>query len=93
MNQPPIPASAPRLLDVKHCKDCYNDFYNGRENFGGKNYCYSREKAELVPRLLIPIDLRPPYTHLNVQQVPNCYHRQRYATVKPESLTKEGYWK
>lgn len=80
------------MIDVKHCAGCYNDFYNGKNQLGVQE-CWSRKDAKLEPRLLIPIDLRPPYTHIEPKKVPTCYKRQRYATVKPESLTKDGYWR
>ncbi len=81
------------MIDVKHCKGCYNDFYNGRQNFNGKNYCWSREKATLVPRLLIHINQAPPYNRTKTETVPDCYKRQQFVTVNPESLTAEGYWR
>jgi hypothetical protein len=80
------------MIDVKHCSGCEDDFYNGRNPYGVKQ-CWSLEKAQLVPRLLIPIDLAPPYKHIKPQQVPSCYKRKRYATVKPESIAADGYWR
>lgn len=80
------------MLDVKHCGGCQDDFYNGKNPYGVKE-CWMRKDAKLVSRKLIPIDLAPPYSHIRVQQVPNCYRKQRYATVTPESLDSKGYWR
>jgi len=77
---------------TKHCAGCRDNFYNGRQNVTGDK-CWNLESAELVKRLLIPVDLRPPYLHLKQKTVPNCYHRERHVTVKPEALTDKGYWR
>jgi hypothetical protein len=68
------------------CAGCYNDVYNGQL----AEKCWSLEKAEMV---LVPIDMAPPYTSLKRQQVPSCYKRQRYVSVKPEDIREDGYWK
>ena len=78
-------------LDVKHCAGCEDDFYNGK-NPMGITECWMRTTATLVPRLLIHIDQAPPYS-MKPQQLPSCYRKKRYATVKPESLDSRGYWR
>lgn len=77
------------MIDRSHCKDCYNDVYNGQL----APICWSRETATLVPRLLIHIDQAPPYLNVRPQIVPSCYKRQRFVAVKPEAINSKGYWK
>jgi hypothetical protein len=81
----------------KNCAGCHDDFYNhnrcGLNEESGQPRCWSMESATMEKRLLIPLDMRPPYPHIKPQKVPSCYRKPRHVTVKPESLTKEGYWK
>jgi len=78
-------------MDAKHCAGCHNDFYNGRQNFDGKE-CWSLKTATLVKKIRIHIDQPPPYKQ-KPETVPSCYHVQRYVMVKPENLTDKGFWK
>lgn len=78
-------------MDVKHCSGCYNDFYNDNNPYGIKK-CWLRDEAQLEPRLLIHVDQAPPY-HQKPTMRPTCYKAQRFVTVKPDALTKEGYWR
>ncbi len=79
-------------MDKSHCIGCTDDFYNGNNPLGVKE-CWLLAKAELAPRILIPIDLAPPYKHLKVEQLPKCYKKQRYDSVSPDRLDTRGYWK
>jgi hypothetical protein len=78
-------------MNVKHCSGCRNNFYNGNNPMGIKE-CWSLKSAKLVKRLLIPVDMPPPYTGMPKRTVPDCYHVERYVTVKPEAIRKDGYW-
>ncbi len=80
------------MIDAKHCSGCTNDFYNGHNDLGVKQ-CWSLPNAELVPRLLIHINQSPPYKGMKTEQVPQCYKRPHFVTVKTESLTAEGFWR
>lgn len=77
--------------DRSMCRGCYNeDYWHG---LGGAKECWSYESAEVVPRIEIPVDMRPPYLSLEPRQVLSCYTKKRYVQVKPESLTEDGYWR
>jgi hypothetical protein len=79
-------------MDKQFCAGCRNDFYNGKNDLGVTE-CWQLDGAKREPRLLIPVDLAPPYTHIKPELLPTCYKRSRYVTVKPESLTTDGYWR
>jgi hypothetical protein len=79
------------MTDVKHCDGCHNDFYNGHNDIGVKQ-CWALKDATLEPRLLINVEQAPPYRQKPTLR-PTCYKAQRYVTVKPEALDKDGYWK
>jgi hypothetical protein len=78
-------------MNVKHCSGCRNNFYNGNNDMGIKE-CWSLKSAKLTKRLLIPVDMPPPYT-FPPRTVPDCYHVDRYVTVKPEAIDERGYWR
>jgi len=80
------------MIDTKYCHSCWDDFYNGNNDLGVKE-CWMRESAKLVTRILVRYDQRPPYNGLKRVKVPHCYHREKYATVDPKHLTKDGYWR
>lgn len=80
------------MMDVKHCKGCEQDFYNGNNPYGVKE-CWSRQDAKMGQFRLIPIDLPPPYLGVKIEQLPTCYQRKRYAKVKPDALDARGYWR
>ena len=74
------------------CSGCYNNVYN--QGLHGSKECWSYKSAgRPIEVLMIPVDLRPPYNKDNYQYRLKCYNVQRYATVKPDSLTEEGYWR
>lgn len=62
------------MMDKRHCRGCRNDFYNGRQNFGGTD-CWSLKTAKLVTRYEIHRDSYPdaPRAFRKVRR-PNCYH-------------------
>jgi hypothetical protein len=78
-------------MDKQHCLGCEDDFYNGKNQYGIVE-CWHLKDARLEPRLLIHIEQPPPY-HQKPELRPICYHKKRFATVKPESLDAKGYWK
>lgn len=78
-------------MDKQHCLGCEDDFYNGKNPYGVQE-CWLLKTANLVPRILIHVDQPPPY-NIAPQELPSCYRKKRFVTVKPESLTESGYWK
>jgi len=81
------------LLDLKYCAECVDDFYNHDGNSSNPVGCWCREGATFETYRLIPINLRPPYNHIEIQELPTCYKRKHHVKIKPEALTKEGFWK
>lgn len=77
------------MTDASLCAGCYNDVYNGQL----ARECWNLPSATLESRLLIHVDLAPPYLHLKPRKVPSCYKMQRYVTVNPDAIDKQGYWK
>ena len=78
-----------KKMDKKHCRGCYNDYYNYNADGG----CWYREKAKLVWRMLIGVHERPPYKK-GKKRVPDCWRGQQVTAIDPEkSLDKNGYWK
>ena len=73
------------------CLRCRDNFYNGNNSFGIKE-CWKFRSAKVVKRFMIPVDMRPPY-NFDPEWVLSCYHPERVCNVKPESLTKDGFWK
>lgn len=84
-------------VTVRDCSGCRDNFYN-QNNMGlnmdsGKPRCWSLDSATMVRAKDVPIDMRPPYTSLPLVSRPSCYRASGYVRVKPEQLTKEGFWK
>jgi hypothetical protein len=77
---------------TKHCKGCRDNFYNGNNDLNVKR-CWSLDSAKLVKRLLIPVDLRPPYKHIKPERVLDCYRPNRTASVEPSAIGADGYWR
>lgn len=75
-----------------HCSGCDDNFYNGNNPYGVQE-CWCFKTAKLIPRVRIPIDLRPPYLHIKPQQMMDCRHEKGYVLVKPEVIASDGYWK
>jgi hypothetical protein len=80
------------MKTTEHCAGCRNDFYNGNNSLGVKR-CWSLDTAKLVTRIVIGIWQNPPYDTKDTRKVLNCYSPDGRVAVKPEALTKEGYWK
>ena len=79
-------------MKKEDCKGCYNDDYNN--GLGGAKECWHfDEKQELVDKLVIHVDARPPYDKNDTQKIPPCYTKQRYVCVKPEALDSNGRWR
>jgi hypothetical protein len=77
---------------VKDCHGCRDDFYNGHNNLGVTR-CWNLASAMMESKLDIPVDLPPPYTHINPTSKPTCYKAKGYVRIAKDSLTKDGYWK
>ena len=76
------------MIDIKHCQGCHDNYYNPG--------CWSRKSGTMVTRIAIGVDERPPYINKRKVKVPSCWHgggSNRTNMVKPESITKDGYWK
>lgn len=80
------------MIDLKHCSGCKDDFYNGKNPLGVKQ-CWMRKDATLEPRILIPVDMPPPYKGFKAKRRPTCYSAQRMVSVKPERIDSRGYWR
>jgi len=80
----------------RDCAGCHNDFYNhnrmGLNEEGGEPKCWSLKDATFVKAMDVPTNQPPPYK-LPLTKRPSCYKAQGYVRVKPENLTKEGFWK
>lgn len=76
------------MMDRVHCEGCRDDYYNDQAPEG----CWNRETAQRSEWLLIGVDEPPPYKKKTVT-LPNCYSQSRSIKVKPDALTKDGYWK
>lgn len=76
---------------ISLCSGCRDNFYNGNNPYGVPR-CWHFESAKVVKRMMIPVDMRPPYL-FEPEWVLSCYHPERTCNVKPEALTKDGYWK
>ena len=72
------------------CEGCRDDVYN--HGCGGAKECWNYPKATVEQRLLIPVDLRPPYK-MKPRTVLSCYRPERVCNVKPEAIGPDGYWK
>lgn len=64
-------------MDMKHCRGCYNDFYNT-----GTKQCWSFKDATLIFRKEVHVDQVPPWKQ-KAKLLPSCYRKQRYVYVRP----------
>lgn len=80
-----------REIRKSDCSGCRNDFYNDHNPLGVKE-CWSFKDAKLEKRILIHVDRVPPYKGEKPTLRPTCYKMDRYVTVKPEAIGKDGYW-
>lgn len=73
------------------CSGCRDNFYNGNNPYGVKQ-CWRYPSAKVAKRMLIPIQMRPPYT-FPPKWVLSCYKPNGYSNVEPKALDSEGFWK
>lgn len=67
---------------TKHdCAGCRDDFYNGRNDIGVRE-CWCLADATFVRAKDVPINMRPPYTHLPLTKRPSCYRAQGYVRME-----------
>lgn len=78
-------------MEKSDCSGCRNDFYNDHNPLGVKE-CWSFKDAKIVLAHDIHVDQPPPYKSKPTAR-PSCYKASRFVRVKPENLTKDGYWK
>lgn len=69
-------------MDIKHCRGCYNNFYNWSQNICGSN-CWHLETAKLIKRKRVSIHQRPPWNQ-KAETLPSCYQQQGYIFVAPD---------
>lgn len=71
------------MSDRKHCIGCDQDFYNGRENFTGRD-CWSRKDAKVVTRFKLEWWTQPdaPGAFQKVQTHDCHTERGKYAFYK-----------
>lgn len=74
-----------------NCAGCRNNFYNGNNPLNVRE-CWSFKDAKLEKRIVVHRDQPPPYKQRAVMK-PNCWHGNGLIAVRPEALTKEGYWR
>jgi hypothetical protein len=77
--------------DIRMCAGCRDNFYNGNNPYGIKQ-CWNFPSAKVEKRMLIPVDMCPPYD-FEPEWVLSCYRPERVCNVKPEAIGKDGYWK
>jgi hypothetical protein len=73
------------------CSGCYNNDYN--HGLGGSKECWSFKDGKIIKRIAIPVHMRPPYDVKNARYTMNCFNKKGYCYVKPENLTKDGFWR
>jgi hypothetical protein len=76
---------------IQLCNGCRDDFYNDHNPYGVKK-CWSFKGATVEKRLIIPVDLKPPYK-FPPKWVLSCYHPERTVNVKPAAINKDGFWR
>ena len=76
---------------VALCAGCRDDFYNDHNPYGVKQ-CWSFESAIIEKRIIVGMCQNPPY-HQKPKWCMSCYKPTGSCAVKPEALTKEGFWK
>ena len=85
------------MIKKKCCIGCHDDYYNLSSTSGSSDgVCWSRKSGKMVWRIPIGVDEPPPYKNKKKIKVPICWHgggSNRTIMVKPESITKDGYWK
>jgi hypothetical protein len=85
------------MIDIKYCRGCYCNYYNSKATSGSSDgMCWNRKSGKIVWRIPIGIDEPPPYKNKKKVRVPSCWRgggSNRIIMVKPEVITKDGYWK
>ena len=74
------------------CSRCRNNFYNGNNDLGVKE-CWEFRSAKVEKRILIGIDERPPYDSERAAYTLSCHKPKGAVQVRPDVLTKEGFWR
>ena len=69
-------------MDVKYCRGCKDDFYNGKNPYGVAE-CWLLKDAELATRYRLHVDT-PMSQRRGYQEVvvPNCYQLKRHIHLK-----------
>lgn len=72
-------------MDKKHCRGCYDDYYNHRTTpgFDGATECWLLKSAKIVWRKKVPITQAPPWTQ-KAERYPCCYHQSGCVFVAPK---------
>lgn len=72
------------------CIGCRDNFYNGNNPYGVPQ-CWRFSKAVVEKRIKIPIHMMPPYK-IPAGWTLSCHKPSGYVMVKPEVITKDGFW-
>lgn len=72
----------------KYCSGCYNNFYNGNNQYGVK-VCWSLKDARVVFKTEVSIHQVPPYGQ-KPRRTLNCFHRTGYAQLEPNAAKQAG---
>lgn len=80
------------MLDKTKCVGCTDNFYNGNNPFNIQE-CWSLKSAQLVQRIRIGVWQSPPYDPTSTIEVYHCRKEKGNCLIKPEALTKDGYWR
>ena len=67
---------------LNRCRDCYNNFYNGRQNTnGGTDDCWSLETARPATVFVVPTWQEEPETHMKPIERLHCWQPNRGTSV------------
>ena len=82
------------MINIKHCMNCHDNFYNNQNAKEGG--CWCRKSGKMVWRIPVGMWERPPYLNKKARLIPDCWHGEgnnRTIYVKKEAIASDGYWK
>ncbi len=77
---------------IQLCIGCRDNFYNGNNDLGVPR-CLHFASAAVEKRIKVGINEQPPYSAKRAAWTLSCHKPTGYCQVKPEALTKEGFWR
>lgn len=60
------------------CRGCIDEAYH---NWGDCKECWLFAEANMVRKIDVPVDQRPPYNHIKTTKRPDCYRRRGYVRI------------